>query len=118
MSTLTDANVRLLVGLFASLTMLALIVLDAFLVTYTLESGTIYLLTGLIWSFLGIDVMNRAAQSGERRGNGRRRRWDEPPPPRRRRNGNDRRGEWHDRRETTDGDAYESDDRQGGSADE
>lgn len=63
---LTDANVRLIIGLLASVVLLALIVIDATSRSFNLETETIYLLTGLIWSFLGIDVMSRASRNGRR----------------------------------------------------
>lgn len=71
MAWLTDRNVRLLVGLAASLTLLALILFDAIHDGYTLQSTTLYLLTALIWAFLGIDVFQkRSAAKALLPGNG------------------------------------------------
>lgn len=63
MELITDNNIRLIVGFMASTTLLALIVLDALSPVYELQTTTIYLLTILIWGFLGVDVLQRNLNS-------------------------------------------------------
>lgn len=58
---MNEANVRLVVGLMASLTLFVLILADALVVGYSLSSTAIVLLAGFIWSCLGIDVFARRA---------------------------------------------------------